>query len=179
MVEAAAAFVAWLGVSLVVLSDARRGLALGMLLAAAGLAGVALPEAGPAGAIALVAGGAVAAARRFSAGPGGWGIMPPGSTPRLVLCVVGGLLALWVGLAVMTGEGAALRFAVMSVAGLAGARALSSADTSVAQTAFAVLALAVAAGAALGADAGVWPFLAGAGAAVAVTWAPGRVQRAA
>ena len=118
MVEAAAAFVAWLGVSLVVLSDARRGLALGTLLAA-------------------------------------------------------------VGLEVMTGEGAALRFAVMSGVGLAGARALSSADTSVAQTAFAVLALAVAAGAALGADAGVWPFLAGAGAAVAATWAPGRVQRAA
>ena len=179
MIEAAAAFVAWLGVSLVVLSDGRRGLALGTLLAAAGLAGVALPEAGPAGAIALVAGGAAAAARRFTAGPGKWGIMPPGSTPRLVLCVAGGLLALWVGLAVMTGEGAGLRFAVMSVAGLAGARALSSADTSVAQTAFAVLALAVATGAALAADAGVWPFLAGAGVAAAVTWAPGRVLRAA
>ncbi len=179
MVEVAAAFVAWLGVSLVVLSDARRGLALGTLLAGAGLAGVALPEAGPAGALALGAGGAVAAVKRFTAGPAGWGILPPGSTPRLILCVAGGLLALWVGLAVMTGEGAALRFAVMSGVGLAGARALSSADTSVAQTAFAVLALAVAAGAALGADAGVWPFLAGAGAAVAVTWAPGRVQRAA
>ena len=91
MVEVAAAFVAWLGVSLVVLSDARRGLALGTLLAGAGLAGVALPEAGPAGGLALVAGGAVAAARRFTAGPGGWGILPPGSTPRLILCVAGGV----------------------------------------------------------------------------------------
>jgi len=178
VVEAAAAFVAWLGVSLVVLSDARRGLALGTLLAAVGLAWVALPEAGPAGALALGAGGAVAAVKRFTAGPAGWGILPPGSTPRLILCVAGGLLALWVGVAVMTGEGAAFRFAVMSVVGLAGARALSSAGTSVAQTAFAALALAVAAGAALAPDAGVWPFLAGAGAAVAVTWAPGRVQRA-
>src|SRR5207249_2138584 len=83
-VEAASGFVAWLGVSLVVLSDGRRGLALGMALGALGLAGVSLPAAEPIGAIALVAGGAVAAARRFTAGPAGWAVMPAGSTPRLV-----------------------------------------------------------------------------------------------
>ena len=28
-------------------------------------------------------------------GSDGWGIMPPGSTPRFILCVAGGLLGLW------------------------------------------------------------------------------------
>lgn len=180
MLEVASAFVAWLGVAVFVLADGRRGLAAGTLLAALGLAVLSLPAAGAPAAIALVAGGAAAAARRFWAGPPGWAIMPAGSTPRLVLCVAGGLLALWVGLAVMTGEGAGLRFAVMSVIGLTGARALATEDTAAVQTAFALLAMGVAAGAAIGASAvDVWPYLGAAIVAAAVTWAPGRAPRAA
>ena len=150
------------------------------LKARAALAGVSLSAAEPIGAIALAAGGAVAAARRFTAGPAGWAIMPAGSTPRLVLCVAGGLLALWVGVAVMTGGGGALRFAVISVVGLAGARALAGENASVVQTALALLALAIAAGAGLAPHTvTVWTYLAAGLVAAAVTWLPDRVRRAA
>jgi len=178
--EAASGVVAWVGVSLVVLADGRRGLALGMALGALGLAGVSLSAAGPIGAIALAAGGAVAAARRFTAGPAGWAIMPAGSTPRLVLCVAGGLLALWVGVAVMTGSGGALRFALIAVVGLAGARVLAGENASVVQTALALLAIAIAAGAGLAPHTVIaWTYLAAGLVAAAVTWLPDGVRRAA
>jgi hypothetical protein len=180
LLEAASALAAWLGVSLVVLADGRRGLATGTVIATLGLAGAVWPEAGLPAALAIVVGGAIAAARRYMAGPEGWQIMPAGSTPRLVLCVAGGLLALWVGLAVTSGHSAGLRFAVMSAVGLAGARALIGDDASVAQTALAVLAVAVAAAAGLSPQpAGVWPYLAAAAIAAAVTLMPQRAPRAA
>jgi hypothetical protein len=177
--EAVAAFVAWLGVTVVVLADGRRGLAVGTLLAAVGLAGVSFQMAGYA-ALALVVGGMAAAARRFVAGPAGWAIMPAGSTPRLVMCVAGGLLVLWVGVVVLTGQGGALRFAAISVLALAGARALSTEESSAVQTSVALLALAVGAVATSApGDPGIWPYAGAALVAAAVTWAPARTPRAA
>lgn len=171
----AAAFLAWLGASTVLLADGRRGLAAGMALAALGLAGVCLPVGGPLVAAFVLAGGAVAAARRAMVGPAGWGVMPAGSTPRLVTCVTAGILALWVALAVIAGEGPALRLAVMSSIGLAGARLIWSDDSSVLSTAAAVLALAVAAGALLApASPGVWAGAAAALVAAGSAWLPVR-----
>src|SRR5262249_32418456 len=72
-VDFAAAFLAWLGASTVLLADGRRGLAAGMALAALGLAGVCLPVGGPLVAAFVLAGGAVAAARRAMVGPAGGG----------------------------------------------------------------------------------------------------------
>ena len=180
MIEGFAAFVAWLGAAIVVLADGRRGLALGAALSTLGLAAVAWPEAGPAAAAALGLGGIAASARRLMTGTAGWGIMPPGSTPRFILCVGGGLLALWIALGVTSGHSSALRFAVLTVAGLSGARVLSSDEPEVLLTAVALLALALAAAAGLadGAPA-IWPYLSAAAIAAGVGWLPLRRPRAA
>src|SRR2546429_7317499 len=108
--------------SLIVLADGRRSLALGAALATTGVALVVFQGAGLIDAGALALGGAVMVVRRLTDGPVGWQLMPPGSTPRLVLCIAAGLLALWIAFSVTTGAGAALRFAVMTVLGLGGAR---------------------------------------------------------
>ena len=180
MIGGAAAFVAWAGACAIVVSDARRGLAAGTALAAVGLALASVQESGWVVAAILAAGGAAAAGRRYAAGPAGWRVLPPGSTPRLVLAIAAGLIALWVGVSVMSGSGGGLRFAVLSVVGLAGCRLITSDDPWVAQTAVAVIALAVAAGAGLGSSApGVWPSLAGAVVAAAAVWTPYRTPRAA
>ena len=180
MIEGFAAFVAWLGASVVVLSDGRRGLALGTALATLALAATALADAGPIGAIALGVGGVAAAARRLMVGTPGWGIMPPGSTPRFILCVAGGLIALWIGLGVTSGHSSALRFSVLTVTGLAGARLLSSDQPEVLLTAVALLALALAAAAGLTAGGpAMWPCLLAAVIACAVGWLPQSAPRAA
>jgi hypothetical protein len=180
LLDGVAAFAAWLGISIVVLSEGRRGIAAGIALATVGLSVLALPAAGIVGAVALFAGGAIAAVRRALSGPQGWGIMPAGSTPRLVLCVAAGVLGLWVGLAVMQGGGGALRFAVMVAIGLGGARLISSDVGEVAEGALSVLALTVGvvAGLAPGSP-GVWPYLAAAVVAAAATSIPIKATRAA
>lgn len=163
-----------------VLADGRRGLALGSFLAAVGVASLSISTAGPLGALALSVGGIAAGAGRLRTGPPGWSIMPPGSSPRLVLCVAGGLVALWVGLTVMSGDGGGLRFAVFVMIGLAAARILGSDDAPTVQTAGAVLALAIAGATALAADApGVAPFVLAAAVAAATGWIPTRGPRAA
>lgn len=180
MVEGTGAFLAWLGASLVVLSDGRRGLGAGAFVAAAGIALASFANAGWIGATALVLGGLVAGAGRLRAGPPGWAIMPAGSTPRLVLCVAGGLIALWVGVGVMSGDDAGLRFAVMAMIGLAGARVLANDDRSMVLTATAVLALGVAAAAGLAAQSpNPAVYVVAATIAAVSTWIPAGAPRAA
>jgi hypothetical protein len=180
VVEGAGAFLAWLGAALVVLSDGRRGLALGTFVAAAGIALVSFSTAGAPASAALALGGLIAGARRLTTGPPGWAIMPPGSTPRLVLCVAGGLVALWVGVGVMSGDDGGLRFAVIAVIGLAGARALASEDTPTVLTAVSVVALAVAAAVGLGVESpSIVPYGFAAAIAAISSWIPVRTPRAA
>lgn len=129
MTEASAlagAAVACLGVTLLVIADGRRGLALGMGAAVAGLA-TAAAAAGehPPAVGALLAGGLVGAVLRLRGGQAGWGLLPPGSTPRLVgvlvVLVVAGLAA---GAGLGSPAGAA-RLAALVVAVLAGGRILA------------------------------------------------------
>jgi hypothetical protein len=68
----------------------------------------------------------------------------------LVLSIGGGLLALWIATSVMTGPGAPLRFAAMSVLALMTARVLGQADRAAVLTALSALALSVAMAAAIG-----------------------------
>ena len=180
VVEGAGAFLAWLGASLIVLGDGRRGLALGLGVAAVGIAVASIPVAGWLAAGTLAAGGIVAAAGRLRTGRPGWAIMPAGSTPRLVLCVAGGLLVLWVGVAVITGDDAGLRFAVLASIGLAGARMLASDETPTALTAAAVVAMGLAGAAALGDESySLATYVLAAAIAVATSWIPIRAPRAA
>lgn len=171
MVAAAAGLVAWIGASLIVLSDGRRGLALGMSLAAAGLAAVAWQSGGPLAAAAIAVGGLAAATGRLRSGELGWGIMPAGSTPRLVLCVAAALVAVWVATTITTGPGAGLRFAALAVLGLAAARILWSFDAAVLLSAAGLLALGIGVAAAASDS---WPYVAGGVVAAATGWLPPR-----
>jgi len=143
VVQIAAGGFAWLGASVVVLADGRRGLALGLALLAAGFAGLALANGFVTGGVAIGIGGGVAAWQCWKSSAAMWGIMPPGSTPRLVLCIGSGLLGLWVAAAVTGGSGASLRFAVLVVVGILGARVLSSSELHVVLAGIAGLALAL------------------------------------
>jgi hypothetical protein len=158
-----AAATAWLAAALIVLSDGRRALAAGLALGAAALAVLAWAAGGWVAASAVLAGGFVAAAQRYRSGTPGWGVMPPGSTPQLILSVVAGLVALWLAVSVTAGDGAPLRFSALTVVALMGARVLIARSPSVILTAIAVLALAVAAAAGLApAGSGLAVYLAGA-----------------
>ena len=145
----AAAVIAWLGGALIVLADRRRGLAGGLAVMAVGLGVLAVEGGQQLGGVALLAGGAIAAVLRFRSGPGGWGLLQPGSTPRMILTVVVGLLALWVGASVTSGDGASLRVASLACLGLMAARILEGADRAVALSAVSGLALALGAAAGL------------------------------
>jgi hypothetical protein len=144
LIAALAAALAWIGACLIVLADGRRGLTLGLALTSVGLAAVTWAAGDNLAAGTLLVGGLIASAQRLRSGPAGWTVMPPGSTPRLVLCVASGLLALWIAAAVTSGPGAAARFGVLSVIGLTGARAITGDRAWVVLSAVAGLALAVA-----------------------------------
>lgn len=170
----------WLGASLIVVADGRRGLAAGIALTTLGLTLLAFVTAGALAASAVAAGGAVAAARRFTSGPGGWAILAPGSTPRLVLCIAAGLIAFWIADAVTSGPVASLRFSLLTGIALPTARVLSTAEEAAQLTAVAALALCMASAGAVGTTSPeVWPYLAGGLVAVAVGWLPLRKPSAA
>lgn len=79
---------AWVGPSLLVLSHGRRGMALGLVVTGGAMALTAYGAGRTPDAVLLAAGGAVAAILRLRDGDRGWGVMPRGATPRLVLCLV-------------------------------------------------------------------------------------------
>ena len=141
---AGAAFVAWLGAAIVVLADGRRGLALGLALLTITLAVLTWPAGMAVGSVAIGVGGLIAAVQCWRSGPAEWGIMPAGSTPRLILCIASGLLGFWLAASVTTGPDASRRFAVLLVTGLMGARVLISRDVTVVLAGIAGLALALA-----------------------------------
>ena len=126
------------------LSDGRRGLALGLALITIGLAVLTWPAGMVVGSVAITVGGLIAAGQCWRSGPAGWGIMPAGSTPRLILCIASGLLTFWLAASVTSGPGGSLRFAGLVVPGLMGARVLMSRHVHVALAGIAALALALA-----------------------------------
>ncbi|MGH3420940.1 MAG: hypothetical protein ACRDOD_15310 [Streptosporangiaceae bacterium] len=173
VIAAIAGFAAWLGAAVIVLGDGRRALAVGVAVAAAGLAGVTWQEGGVVAAELVLASGVIAALQRSRAGPEGWLIMPPGSTPRLILCVAGGLVALWFAASVTTGPDGPSRFAVLGVLGLCGARVISSRAPSTMVSALATVALAIAVATQLhGGAQGVAPYVVAALIAAGVMFMP-------
>lgn len=110
-----AALVAWLGGAVIVLADARRGLAAGLVLVAIAAAGLTWAAGDLGGGIVLLAGGLTAAVLRYTIGPDGWGLMEPGSTPRLLFAVIAGLIALWLAGAVTAGASGGLRFGSIAI----------------------------------------------------------------
>lgn len=142
MIAGAMGGITWLGATMIVVSDGHRGLALGLALVAGGLSGLAMTSGQAIAAAVLLAGGLSAAFLQLRRGRPGWIVMPPRSTPRLILAVVGGLLALWIG-ASGGGPVPAARFATLAVLFLAGARLIQGGDRGTALAAAAALALTV------------------------------------
>jgi hypothetical protein len=160
LVTAVAAFAAWLGAAIIVLADGRRGLATGIGLVAVGFTAIAWSDGVWVGGACLLVGGAVAVTALLRTGPQDWGLMPAGSTPRLILAVAGGILSLWVAASVTTGPGASLRFASLAVLGLMAGRLLQSKAAVPALAGAAGLAIALAGASELGPnDPGFAPYL--------------------
>lgn len=142
----AAAAAAWFGGSIILLSDGRRGLATGLAVLAAALAALALLAGHYVEAVALLVGGVTAAALHLRGGPAGWGVMPAGSTPRLILTIVAGLIALWLAAAVTGGDDAGLRFSVPAVLGVLVLRVMLGAEPAAAGAVASGIALTLGAG---------------------------------
>jgi hypothetical protein len=142
LIAAVMAGVTWAGASLMVVSDGRRSQALGLALVGAGLGGVVWSEGPQAAGFLLALGAAVAALLHLRRGAAGWLVMPAGSTPRLILAVVGGLIALWIG-ASGGATDSALRVAIFTVIVLMGARIVQGGSHGVALAAVAALAVAI------------------------------------
>jgi hypothetical protein len=166
-----AAFAAWLGAAVIVLSDGRRGLALGLAVTTVAFAVLAWLGGEQLAAVALLLAGGVACFKRLRTGLDVWGVMPPGSTARLVLSIGGGLLSLWIATSVMTGPGAPLRFAALSVLALMTARVLGQAERAAVLTALVALVLSVAMSAAIAdTSPGPAPYIAAALLAVGISF---------
>ena len=166
----AAAFAAWLGAAVIVLSDGRRGLTIGLALTTVGFAVLAWLGGDMLAAAAILVGGTVASSQRLRTGSDVWGMMPSGSTPRLILSIGAGLVALWIATSVMTGPGAPLRFAALSVLGLMAARIVTESEQAAVLTAVAALALSVAMAAGISdASPGPAPYVAAALIAIGVS----------
>jgi hypothetical protein len=180
LIQPVAGILVWVGASLVVVADGRRGLAAGIALSTVGLAVLAFVTAGPVAAAAVAGGGALAGGRRYVSGPAGWEILTPGSTPRLILCIASALVAFWVADAVTSGPVSSLRFAVITGVGLCAARVLSTAEPAAQLSAVAIVALCIVSASAIGStEPGVWPYLAGGVVAAVVGWLPQRKPSAA
>ena len=138
----AAVGLTWLGGAVLLNSDARRGLALGLLIAGAGLGASQWAAGQPAAAVASTVGGVLAAALRLRDGETGWRLVPAGATPRVVLSLV----TLVVLLLIFTSLKASTPLLVASVAAavLAAARLLTAETRPVAMSGAAALALALA-----------------------------------
>jgi hypothetical protein len=124
-VAAAGAVGAWAGGALLVFSEGRRGLAAGVAATGLGLAASLVTH--PLPAILIAAASVLAAALRLRDGRPGWAVLPPGSTPRLMLAVLTGVLGAFAGATLMTApEPAAARVAIVVAGALATARLLST-----------------------------------------------------
>jgi hypothetical protein len=162
-VTAVAAFAVWAGAAVVVLADGRRGLAAGVGLVALGFTVLAWTNGLWLEGAILLAGGAIAVFELVRKGPKEWGLMPAGSTPRLILAIVVGILSLWVAASVTTGPGASLRFASLAAVGLMAGRLLQSPNAAPLLTAAAGLALSLAGASGLAPNgAGLAPYVVGA-----------------
>jgi len=161
-VTAIAAFSAWAGAAVIVLADGRRGLAVGVGLVAVGFTTLAWADGAWLEGAFLLAGGGLCAIELSRRGPQDWGLMPPGSTPRLILAMVAGILALWFATSLTTGDDVPLRFACVAVLGLAAGRVLQGQAPAQVLSASAALAIALASASAMASnDPGFLPYLIG------------------
>lgn len=104
--------------------------------------------------------------------------MPPGSTSRLILAVVGGILSLWVAASVAPGPNTSLRFASLAVLVLMAGRLLQATNAAAVLTAAAGLAIALAGASDLASlEPGLAPYLIAAVVAAGASFLPVKAPR--
>lgn len=168
---AAGAVLAWVGGALLVFSEGRRGLSAGLVAAGLGLAASLLPGTVPAAAIAVAA--LLAAGLRIRDGRPGWAVLPPGSTPRIMLALLTGVVGAFVAVTLVPAPGGAAARAAIVVAGaLVAARLLSTSRRAPALACLSALCLVLASIEALVDQALVGVTVASAAAAVAIALLP-------
>jgi hypothetical protein len=139
-----AAGLAWFGVTLTALAEGRRGFALGLALTGAGLAGVQLGAGRPLNALLLAGAALLSASLRLRDGPRGWGLLPPGSTPGIVLSIVVLVACVLLAGALLQGAAGIPSLAPLAVALVAAGRVLTVVQRQPALAAASALALALA-----------------------------------
>ncbi len=161
-VSSAGAVLAWLGGALIVLSEGRRGLAGGLAVAGVGLA--LSIAAAPMDAAVLAIMSLIAAGLHLRQGTPGWALLPPGSTPRIILVIVAGVVGVFAAASLLPApEPAQARAAIVVAGTLAAARVLSTQRRSPALASASVICFGIAALEAL-----VYPAVPGAAYAAAV-----------
>jgi hypothetical protein len=136
-----AAVAAWTGASVLVLSEGRRALAAGLAVFGIGLA-VAVAFTAPVPAAVLAAGSLAAAALRLRDGRPGWRMLPPGSTPRLILCLGVGVIGGFAATSLIAGPGPGPARAAAALGGvMTAARLLSTTHRDAALTSASALCL--------------------------------------
>jgi hypothetical protein len=122
----AGAVLAWAGSALLVLSEGRRALAGGLALAGVGLALTIVAQ--PVDAAVLAISSLIAAALQLRRqGRPGWAVLPPGSTPRIILVIVAGVLGVFGAVSLVPAPDPAQARAAIVVTGvLAASRVLST-----------------------------------------------------
>jgi hypothetical protein len=139
-----AAGLAWFGATLTTLAEGRRGLALGLVLTGAGLGGIQLSSGRPLNALVLVAAALLSAALRLRDGASGWGLLPPGSTPSIVLGIAVLVACVLMAGALLQGAAGIASLAPLAVALVAAGRLLTVVRRQPSLAAASVLALALA-----------------------------------
>lgn len=143
LLAVAGAALAVLGAGLMLVSEGARGLASGLL--AVGL-GLALALAGGqhlTSALLLGAAALGSAGLRLRVARSGWGLLPEGTSSRIVLWVVASAASLYLATSVLAGPAGELRAAALAVIVLTGARLLGTSSWVAALASVAGLALGI------------------------------------
>lgn len=122
----AGVLVSWLGASITVLAEGRRGLGCGTALVGAGLCAVEISAGQPVPGALLLVGGAAYGILRQRDGARGWVLFAPGSSPRLIAAVL--LFAVSLFLINSLDIGTPALAAVLTVSALAVMRLTSTPD---------------------------------------------------
>ena len=133
--------VAWLGASITVLAEGRRGLGCGALLVGAGLCGIEIAAGHAIPGVLLLVGGAGYGIFRQRDGAPGWVLFAPGSSPRLIAVVL--LFAVSLFLINTLGIGTPALAGVLTVSALAVMRLTSTPDRAALASCAAIEALAL------------------------------------
>jgi hypothetical protein len=139
-----AAGLAWFGATLTTLAEGRRGLALGLALTGVGLGGVQLSGGRPLNALVLAGAALLSAALRLRDGTSGWGLLPPDSTPGIILGIAVLVACVLMAGALLQGAAGIASLAPLAVALVVAGRLLTVVRRQPALAAASALALALA-----------------------------------